>query len=59
VIAPPPEVTPDTGRVDQLLALALPFMPVKSASALVAEATGASRREVYLRALRVKDEGEK
>jgi len=31
-------------------------MPVKAAAALIAEATGSSRREVYLRALYLKGE---
>lgn len=42
---------PDPARIDSLLQQALPFMPVKAAAALVAEATSASRRDVYLRAL--------
>jgi len=54
VVGPPPGESPDLRRVDQLLNLALPFMPVKPASSLVAEATGAPRREVYDRALRIK-----
>jgi 16S rRNA (cytidine1402-2'-O)-methyltransferase len=56
VIGPPLEEAPDTARIDQLLELALPFMPVKPASSLVAEATGAPRRTVYLRALKLKGE---
>jgi 16S rRNA (cytidine1402-2'-O)-methyltransferase len=58
VIAPPSEEAPDTTRIDRLLELALPFMPVKPASSLVSEATGASRRAVYLRALKLKGETE-
>ena len=42
---------PDPARIDSLLQQALPFMPVKAAAALVAEATSARRRDVYLRAL--------
>ena len=56
VVAPPLKDAPDPSRIDQLLELALPFMPVKPASSLVAEATGAPRREVYLRALALKGE---
>ncbi len=55
VIAPPLPAEPaNTARVDALLALALPYMPVKAAAALVAEATGRARREVYSRALALK-----
>jgi 16S rRNA (cytidine1402-2'-O)-methyltransferase len=42
---------PDFARIDSLLQQALPFMPVKVAATLVAEATSAPRRDVYLRAL--------
>jgi len=45
---------PDQARIDSLLQQALRFMPVKPAAALVAEATGSSRREVYRRALALK-----
>jgi 16S rRNA (cytidine1402-2'-O)-methyltransferase len=56
VIGPPPEEAPDTGRIDSLLAQALAFMPVRAAADLVAEATNASRRAVYARALALKAE---
>jgi 16S rRNA (cytidine1402-2'-O)-methyltransferase len=52
----PPDGPPDWGKVDTLLLRALPFMPVKAAASLVAEATDSSRREVYLRALALKGE---
>jgi 16S rRNA (cytidine1402-2'-O)-methyltransferase len=55
VVGPPRGAAPDTAKVDSLLAQALPFMPVKAAANLVAEATGASRRDVYDRALVLKD----
>jgi 16S rRNA (cytidine1402-2'-O)-methyltransferase len=59
VIGPAREdAAPHAGRLDGLLAAALCFMPVKAASQLVAEATGASRRVVYLRALRLKGQDE-
>jgi 16S rRNA (cytidine1402-2'-O)-methyltransferase len=58
VIAPPVEEGPDTARIDHLLELALPFMPVKPASSLVSEATRAPKRVVYLRALKLKGEPE-
>jgi len=58
VLAGPPEKeqAPDAERIDALLKKALPFMPLKAAAALVAEATGAGRRAVYDRALELKDE---
>jgi 16S rRNA (cytidine1402-2'-O)-methyltransferase len=54
VIAPPSVTAPDQTRVDALLHQALPFMPVKAAAALVADATGASRTAAYERALLLK-----
>jgi 16S rRNA (cytidine1402-2'-O)-methyltransferase len=56
LIVAPPEETPPAGesKVDALLAHALPHMPVKAAAALVAEATGHSRRDIYARALALK-----
>jgi 16S rRNA (cytidine1402-2'-O)-methyltransferase len=56
LVGPPSEKQPDSTRIDSLLAQALPFMPVKAAAALVAEATGSSKRDVYVRALAHKDE---
>ncbi len=41
-------------RIDALLAQVLPFMPVRSASALIADLTGVSRRAVYNRAIALK-----
>jgi 16S rRNA (cytidine1402-2'-O)-methyltransferase len=52
LVAPPSQSPgPDFTRIDSLLQQALPFMPVKAAATLVAEATDAPRRDVYLRAL--------
>ena len=48
----------DTAQVDSLLRQALPFMPVKAAATLVAEATSTARREVYLRALTIMGEAD-
>jgi 16S rRNA (cytidine1402-2'-O)-methyltransferase len=48
----------DPARVDRLLRMALPFMPVNAAASLVAEATGEARRTVYARALALKAAGE-
>ena len=41
-------------RIDALLAQVLPLMPVRSASALIADLTGISRRAVYNRAIALK-----
>lgn len=54
LVAPGKAKPADDARVDALLARALPFMPVKEAAALVAEATGRARREVYACALKMK-----
>ena len=54
VVGPPTETEPDMARVDALLEQALAYMPVRAASDLVSEAVGASRRDVYTAALRVK-----
>jgi len=58
VVGPPAESRPDTQQIDSILAQILPFMPLKPASALVADLTGASRRAVYNRALALKGNGE-
>jgi 16S rRNA (cytidine1402-2'-O)-methyltransferase len=58
LIGPPADdARPDDARIDALLSQALPFMPVKAAAALVSDATGIGRRDVYRRALALKGEG--
>src|ERR1051326_515385 len=57
LVGPAREEQPDLARIDSLLAQALPFMPVKAAAALVAEATGSSKRDIYVRALALKEIG--
>jgi 16S rRNA (cytidine1402-2'-O)-methyltransferase len=58
VVGPPSTLDPDSVRdqrkIDRLLELALPHMPVGAASALVAEATGERKNSVYERALALK-----
>jgi len=54
--APAAEGPPDSAKIDALLVEALPFMPVKAAASLIAQATDSSRRDVYLRALALKGE---
>jgi 16S rRNA (cytidine1402-2'-O)-methyltransferase len=57
LVGPAPAEGPaDLAQIDALLNQALPFMPVKAAASLVAQATGTSRREIYLRALALKGE---
>jgi len=55
VIGPPLEkIEANPARIDELLAQVLPFMPVRAASTLIADLTGASRRAVYTRAIALK-----
>ena len=56
VVGPPAEIVPDTAAIDAALKAALPFMPVKAASEMIAGLTGAARKSVYDRALELKDE---
>jgi 16S rRNA (cytidine1402-2'-O)-methyltransferase len=53
---PPLEAGPDFRRIDALLEKALAFMPVRAAVDLVAEAVDAPRRQVYDRALALKQD---
>lgn len=55
LVAPPQEAAPDMARIDTALKAALAFMPVKAAADLVAGLTDASRKELYARALELKD----
>jgi 16S rRNA (cytidine1402-2'-O)-methyltransferase len=55
VIAPPgPQAAPESAKVAALLHQALPFMPVKAAAGLIADALGLPRRAVYEQALAIK-----
>jgi len=56
LVGPPPQQATDTARVDALLDKALPFMPVKAAAELIAEALDVPRKEIYQRALDKKDD---
>jgi 16S rRNA (cytidine1402-2'-O)-methyltransferase len=56
LIGPPPEVVADMGKIDAALKAALPFMPVKAAAEMIAGLTDGSRKEIYARALELKDE---
>jgi 16S rRNA (cytidine1402-2'-O)-methyltransferase len=57
VIGPPAEAEPDTtaAEVEAMLRQALRTAGVKEAAALVAAATGIARRDLYKRALKLKD----
>jgi 16S rRNA (cytidine1402-2'-O)-methyltransferase len=57
LVGPPPEGETDFARVDAMLDHALPFMPVKAASEMIAQALGINRKEVYERALEKKSNG--
>jgi 16S rRNA (cytidine1402-2'-O)-methyltransferase len=54
LVSPPHEAEADTGKIDAALETALPFMPVKAAAELIAGLTGASKKQVYDRALEMK-----
>ncbi len=56
LVGPPPEAQTDFARLDALLDHALPFMPVKAASEMIALALGIARKEVYERALAKKND---
>jgi 16S rRNA (cytidine1402-2'-O)-methyltransferase len=57
LVGPPRDDETDFARIDALLAHALPFMPVKAAAEMIAEALGINRKEVYERALEKKSDG--
>jgi 16S rRNA (cytidine1402-2'-O)-methyltransferase len=54
LVGPPLHAEPDFARAEKLLKQALPFMPVRAAADLVAEALEVPRRETYARALALK-----
>jgi len=56
LVGPPGEQAADTARIDALLDRALPFMPVRAASELIAEALDIPRKEIYQRALQKKND---
>ena len=55
VVGPAPEEAADAGELDALLAASLRTQSVREAAATVAEATGLPRRQVYARALELRD----
>jgi len=56
LVGPPLEAAPDIARIDTALKAALAFMPVKAAAELVAGLTDGSRKQLYARALELKDD---
>jgi 16S rRNA (cytidine1402-2'-O)-methyltransferase len=55
LVGPPREAAPDIARIDAALKAALAFMPVKAAVDLIAGLTDAPRKQIYARALELKD----
>jgi len=55
LIGPPREAVIDTAKIDAALTAALAFMPVKAAADLIAGLTDGSRKQIYARALELKD----
>ncbi len=55
LVAPAQAAVPDDTRIDAALKAALAFMPVKAAAELIAGLTGGSRKQIYARALELKD----
>ena len=56
LVGPPPDGEPDYALMDALLDQALPFMPVRAASEMIALALGIPRKEIYARALEKKSD---
>jgi len=57
LVGPPAEAPPDAEEVDALLSRLLEAGTVKSAADEAAAATGLPRRDLYRRALELKDDG--
>jgi 16S rRNA (cytidine1402-2'-O)-methyltransferase len=56
VVGPPVVQGPDWIRIDAGLRGALAFMPVKAAASLIADMTNAPRKQIYQRALMLRDD---
>jgi hypothetical protein len=54
-VGPPGDVVTDDTKIDAALTAALTFMPVKAAANMIADLTDGSRKELYARALELKD----
>jgi 16S rRNA (cytidine1402-2'-O)-methyltransferase len=57
LVGPPKEAALDTAKVDAALKAALAFMPVKAAAELISGLTGTPRKQLYDRALELKNGG--
>lgn len=55
LVGPPGDVVTDDTKIDAALTAALTFMPVKAAANMIADLTDGSRKELYARALELKD----
>ena len=55
LVGPQAQAVTDMAKVDAALKAALAFMPVKAAAEMIANLTGSHRREIYDRALELKD----
>jgi 16S rRNA (cytidine1402-2'-O)-methyltransferase len=55
LVGPPLEAAPNIAKIDAALKAALAFMPVKAAADLIAGLTDAPRKQIYARALELKD----
>lgn len=56
LVGPPAQVATDSAKVDAALKAALAFMPVKAAAEMIAGLTGAQRKQLYDRALELKND---
>ena len=56
VVGPPLDTAPDNAKIDAAVKASLVFMPVKAAAELIAGLTDGSRKQIYARALELKDE---
>lgn len=59
LVAPPVEAKADMAKVEAALKAALAFMPVKAAAEMIAGLTGVSRKQLYDRALNLKNQDSK
>lgn len=55
LVGPPGEAIIDNAKLDAALTAALEFMPVKAAANMIAELTDGSRKQIYARALELKN----
>jgi 16S rRNA (cytidine1402-2'-O)-methyltransferase len=55
LVGPPAQAATDSAKVDAALKAAIAFMPVKAAADMIAGLTGVPRRQLYDRALELKN----